>query len=123
MKSLQKPLVLSMLSALAVSGSADAVPADGVYRATAQGMGGPLEVTVRVESGRMVGVEVDASRETPGYGLEAGPEVAKRIAAAQSTEVDGVSGATVTSRAVKAAAEAAMREAGLLEPEFCSFLY
>lgn len=115
MKSLQKPLVLSMLSALAVSGSADAVPADGVYRATAQGMGGPLEVTVRVESGRMVGVEVDASRETPGYGLEAGPEVAKRIAAAQSTEVDGVSGATVTSRAVKAAAEAAMREAGLLE--------
>lgn len=63
----------------------------------------------------MVGVEVDASRETPGYGLEAGPEVAKRIAAAQSTEVDGVSGATVTSRAVKAAAEAAMREAGLLE--------
>lgn len=76
---------------------------------------GPLEVTVRVESGRMVGVEVDASRETPGYGLEAGPEVAKRIAEAQSTEVDGVSGATVTSRAVKAAAEAAMREAGLLE--------
>ena len=72
-------------------------------------------MTVRVESGRMVGVEVDASRETPGYGLEAGPEVAKRIAAAQSTEVDGVSGATVTSRAVKAAAEAAMREAGLLE--------
>ena len=63
----------------------------------------------------MVGVEVDASRETPGYGLEAGPEVAKRIAEAQSTEVDGVSGATVTSRAVKAAAEAAMREAGLLE--------
>lgn len=42
MKSLQKPLVLSILSALAVSGSADAAPADGVYRATAQGMGGRL---------------------------------------------------------------------------------
>lgn len=32
-----------MLSAWAVmSGSADAAPADGVYRATAQGMGGRL---------------------------------------------------------------------------------
>lgn len=99
-----------MLSALAVmSGTSNAAPADGVYRATAQGMGGPLEVTVRVEGGRMAAVEVDASRETPGYGLEAGPEVAKRIAAAHSLEVDGVSGATVTSQAVKAAARAARR--------------
>lgn len=88
-----------MLSALAVmSGASDAAPADGVYRATAQGMGGPLEVTIRVDAGKLAGVEVDASRETPGYGLEAGPEVAKRIAAAHSLEVDGVSGATVTGR-------------------------
>ena len=107
-----------MLSALAVmSGASNAAPADGVYRATAQGMGGPLEVTVRVEAGKLAGVEVDASRETPGYGLEAGPEVAKRIAAAHSLEVDGVSGATVTSQAVKAAAEEAMRAAGLLEAQ------
>ena len=42
-----------MLSALAVmSGASNAAPVDGVYRATAQGMGGPLEVTIRVEAGR-----------------------------------------------------------------------
>lgn len=39
--------------------------------------------------------------------------MAERILAAGASKVDGVSGATVTSDAVRAAAESALREAGL----------
>ena len=53
-----------------------------------------------------------ADRETPEIGQAAAPQVAAAIVAAQSWQVDDVSGATRTSRAVRKAARDALAEAG-----------
>ena len=49
-------------------------------------------------------VVLDVSGETPGYGQDAGDALREALLTAQSTEIDGVSGSTITSQAVIVAA-------------------
>ena len=92
--------------------SVSAFAADGVYSASAQGQAGPVPVTVTFEKNKIKSVEVGPNKETVGIGAVAAPKVAQRIVEAQSTDVDGVSGATVTSNAVKKASAEALAKAG-----------
>ena len=74
----------------------------GRYKAEAQGYGGPVEVQLVVNKrGGIQQLTVLADRETPEIGQAAAPQVAASIVAAQSWQVDDVSGATRTSRAVR----------------------
>lgn len=85
----------------------------GRYKAEAQGYGGPVEVQLVVNKrGGIQQLTVLADRETPEIGQAAAPQVAASIVAAQSWQVDDVSGATRTSRAVRKAARDALAEAG-----------
>lgn len=82
-----------------------AVPA-GEYEASAPGYGGDVKVGIIMNADGSIGAVkiLDMSSETPDIGQAAAPEVAKQIVLAQSADVDGVSGATVTSNAVIEAA-------------------
>lgn len=83
------------------------------YTATEQGFGGEVSVTVALnEDGSIANIDVKVDSETPELGGVAGPEVAKAIVENQSLDVDSVSGASVTSAAVKNAVKAALTEAG-----------
>ena len=82
----------------------------GTYSATATGMG-DVTVTMTFDANAITNVVVDTSKETTGYGLEKGGEFAERILAAQSAEIDAVSGVTVTSQAVIDAAKACIAQA------------
>ena len=74
---------------------------------------GPVEVQLVVNKrGGIQQLTVLADRETPEIGQAAAPQVAAAIVAAQSWQVDDVSGATRTSRAVRKAARDALAEAG-----------
>jgi len=66
-------------------------------------MGGDLYVKVTMEGDKIANVEVVEHKETEGISEPAIEQVPKAIVAAGSTEVDGVSGATVTSDAIKEA--------------------
>ena len=92
-----------------VGGSAEGV------ETTAPGFGGDIVVSTTIsDDGKIENVEiVDSSTETPELGQVAAPEVAQAIVDNQSLDVDGMSGATITSNAVKAAVEAAIVEKGL----------
>ena len=87
-------------------GESDAAPAAkygaGTYTATAQGMG-KVTVTVTVDTEKIVDIQIDASGETPGLGDKAAEKLKGIILDAQSAEVDNVSGASMTSGAVKTA--------------------
>ena len=75
----------------------------GTYTATAQGMG-KVTVTITIdEAGVITAVEIDASGETAGLGDKAAEKLVDKILAAQSAEIDGISGASITSGAVKTA--------------------
>ena len=75
----------------------------GEYTASAQGMDGPVTVTATFDESGITDVSVDVSGETAGIGAEIADEVQKQILEAQSAEIDGVAGATVSSQAVAAA--------------------
>ena len=82
----------------------------GTYSATATGIG-QITVTMTFTENRITNVVVDTSNETEGIGKELGADFAKKLIKAQSSEIDVVSGATVTSNAIKKAAEACIAQA------------
>ncbi len=110
-----KRKVLAALLAAAVSVTA-CVPAlamtPGSYTVTEQGFGGDVTVTVTVDEETITGVDIVGDAETPTLGGIAVAEMGEQILNAQSPNVDGVAGASVTSGAIKAAATAALEEAG-----------
>ena len=76
----------------------------GTYEASARGIDSDVKVTMSFDETRISDVKVDVSGETPDIGGKIGDQMADAILTAQSAEVDGVTGATVTSGAVKVAA-------------------
>ena len=101
-------LSLAMLLSAGTVALAQAIPADGTYEGTANGMGGALTVSVTVENGAISAVEILSHSETPGVSDPALEQIPAAIVAQQSVEVDSVSGATVSSEAIKAAVAAAL---------------
>ena len=83
----------------------------GTYTATAQGMESPVTVTIKVDETKILEATVDTSGETVGLGQPVGEKMAQEILDKQSIEVDGVSGASVTSKAAKAALEDCIAQA------------
>ena len=75
---------------------------------------GAVVVTLTVEDGKITAATVDTSKETVGIGAHLGEEFAQKIVDVQGMDIDNVSGATVTTNAVKAAAKKAMIAAGLM---------
>lgn len=84
---------------------------DGVYNGKGKGNGGELTVEVTVESGNIVKVELKEHKETEGIFEGAETGVGNAIIKTQSTEVDSVAGATLTSEGIKAAVAEAIKEA------------
>ena len=83
----------------------------GTYTAVGKGFGGDVEVTVTVDGSSITEVEIKGDGETPDFGGKAIEEMPEQIMSAQSAEVDGVAGATVTSDAVRGAVQSALNEA------------
>ena len=84
----------------------------GSYTAEAQGIFVPVKVTVSVTETEIQTVLIDATGETPELGGIAAEKMAMAIMEAQTPNVDTVSGATVTSNAIIAAATDALTQAG-----------
>lgn len=76
----------------------------GTYTAKAQGMESEVTVTMTFDADSITEVVVDASGETKDIGAAKADDLAQAILSAQSAEIDAISGATVTSDAVKEAA-------------------
>ena len=74
----------------------------------AQGYGGTLKVTVTLSDKDITKVKITEHHETQGVGTRAIDALPAAIEKADSIDVDGVSGATVTSNAIKEAVSQAM---------------
>ncbi len=91
-------LLLSCLQVMAES-----LYTPGIYEASAQGMGGPVVVTMEFSEDAIISVEAVGELETKGLGDVAIEQLTKDVMNAQSAEVDMVSGATVSSTAMMTA--------------------
>ena len=107
--------------AAAAAGAAPAgIYKPGTYSAKASGIG-EVTVTMTFDAERITDVVLDVSHETPGIGQAAADTLKKNLMAAQAAEIDGVSGATITSKAVsKAAAKCIAQAKGEIPVEVIS---
>ena len=84
----------------------------GTYEKTARGFGGDCTVTLTVSDNEITDVIIDGSSETENIGSFAVTLLQKSILENQTTKVDAISGATVTSNAILNAANQALNAAG-----------
>ncbi|MBM6999926.1 FAD-binding protein [bacterium] len=91
---------------------------DGTYTAVAPGIGGDVTVTITIKDGRLADVQADGPNETDGIGTRALQSMPPQMVATNSVQVDAVSGASVTSKAILDAAADALAQSGVtLTPE------
>ena len=106
-----KKLIVLAAAALLAAG-ANAAYKDGSYTGEGQGKSGPVKVQVTVKAGKIASVKVLEQKETPLIfkGAEAG--VIPAIVKANGTKgVATVSGATLSSKGIIAATNAALAKA------------
>ena len=107
-------MALSLFGCGAKSNSASsAAGVSGDFTGTAKGMGGDVTVTLTLTDSKITGCTAEGADETQGIGTLALEQLPGQIAETGSIAVDGVSGATITSDAIKEAAAAALVAAGL----------
>ena len=101
------------LAALAVSAAlCGSAMTDGTYTGEGKGRNGTITVEVTVKAGKLDAVKVVKHTETVGISDAAVADFPKAIVAAQSTAVDAVAGATMTSEGIRAAVAQAIQKAG-----------
>lgn len=92
----------------------------GVYSSVEKGFGGNITVTITVDTDKITDVSIEGEKETPTIGGAALEKLSESIMNSQSAEIDTVSGATITSNAVIAAAKKAISKAKGEEDEAAS---
>ena len=99
------------MAATPLLASAETAYTDGTYTAVKPGFGGNVTATVSVSDGKIDAVSLVGDKETRGIGSKAIELLPEQIVAAQSAEIDGIAGATVSSTAALNAVQAALDEA------------
>ncbi len=103
----------SLVLAAALTGSA-AMAEEVTVTGSAPGIEGePIVVEVVATPEALVSVTVTEQNETPGIGSVACETLPEQMVAAQSLDVDDISGATVSSGAIKQAVSMALESAGI----------
>ena len=110
-KTLAMLLCLCMLfSVMGASAFAEGSYTPGTYTGEAEGMG-KVTVTVTVDENGITDVQLDTSGETATIGGAHDEEFIAQVLE-QGAEIDGITGASITSQAIRVAVEKALAQAG-----------
>lgn len=91
--------------------ASDGAYTDGIWKGTAQGFGGDIQVEVTVEGGSITAVNIVSAEKEDGAYLSMAEDIIPKIIDAQSAEVDTISGATFSSTGIRDAVTQALEEA------------
>ena len=96
-----------------VAFAAVTAPAAGTYEGKAQGKLSTVTASVKLDgTGRIADIKLDVSGETPALGGAAAKAMAPAMVRHQSYAVDAITGATITSEAIRDAVRAAIAASG-----------
>ena len=87
---------------------------DGQYEASSEGYGGLLTVRITVKNGKLTDIKILSHNETEEYFKKASA-IIKEILRTEKVDVDSVTGATISSNAIKDAVLKALQKAGSKE--------
>ena len=97
------------VSLAACGGSSSSTAANATKTGSADGFGGAVTATLTVDAnGTITGCKLEGAQETESIGGAALEELSKQVVAANGPAIDGVAGATVTTKAVQKAVAAAL---------------
>ena len=85
----------------------------GVFEGKAEGLMGNISVRVVIEKNEIKNIDILEYADTPGYSDTVFEYLPKRVIEKDSTDVDLVAGATLTSKAFLEAVNDALKKAGL----------
>jgi len=123
--------ILKMVTG-AYSGLSDGNIVGYVFSVVNKGYGGDINITVGIDmEGKITGVNIGKNNETPGLGSKATPEITDQLKdlkpvdtlkvvkgeSDKAEDIQSISGATITSRAVTDAVQAAVDAASILLKE------
>ncbi len=111
MKKYISMMLILVMVAVTLVGCGGAKLNDGTYTGEGTGMKPGLKVSVDVADGKIASVTVTEHEETEGYSEPALEQIPGAIVEKNSTDVDAVSGATLTSNAIKEAVNNALEGA------------
>ena len=97
-------------SSSTAASTGEAIYTPGTYTGTATGIG-EVKVTMTFSETAITDVVIDASNETESIGGVAAPTLQEALMEAQNAEIDNISGATITTNAVKKAAASCIEQA------------
>lgn len=104
-------IVLCMMVSLAGCSGSSGIYEAGTYTASAEGYGGDVSVEVEFDKDSIVSVTVTDQNETVGIGDRAIEELPSKMVETQTWEVDGITSATVSCDAIKAAVKDCINQA------------
>ena len=110
-KTLKRIAALVVAAGVLTAGSASAMTA-GTSTSTVQGRNGNITVEVKVSATKIESVRVTDQKETPGIGSLAVKSIPEAVVAGQTAQVDNVSGASITSQALRKGIREALVKAG-----------
>lgn len=91
----------------------DRISVSGVFDGISDGLIGPITVRVTIEKNKIKDINVLEYSDTPGYSDAVFDCLPKKVIASNSTEIDCVSGATITAKAFLSAVNDALYKAGV----------
>ncbi len=102
-----------LMGALSAAGAVSAAGVkNGTFNASADGRNGPIDVAVTFKAGKIAAVKILKHAETAGIADAALKTFPARIVEGNSTAVDSISGATLTSNGIRRAVSNAIKKAG-----------
>lgn len=102
-------IVTSVLLAAVSTGAYAYTP--GTYTAAIAGQNGPVKVEVTTSADKILSVKIVDQKETEGIGSKAVAALPAEIVKAQSADVQGIAGASVSSAAIKKAVQECLNQA------------
>ncbi len=110
--------IIAIAGIIAITANENAGTKTGT--ATADGFGGPgaITVSVSVKDGKISAVNAQGPKETQGIGSVAIEKLPAQMVERNSINVDGITGATISSTGILKAAESALAAAGLNPEDF-----
>lgn len=106
-------IAFATLAAMATTAWASPAFKAGTYTAEAAGIHGPVVVEVTFSKDRIEKVNIVKQTETEGIGSKAAEILPSKIVDAQSPNIDALTGATITSTAIRNAVADCVRQAGV----------
>ncbi|MBQ6972624.1 MAG: flavocytochrome c [Synergistaceae bacterium] len=109
---MKKVIALAIVAVMLLCICAEAyTPGTYTAKATGNNVNVPIEVSVTFDADKITDIKIVKHEETPGLGDKAFEKVIPAILSAQSTQVDGMTGATMSSNALKEAVNACIAQA------------